>query len=134
MTLYEEIVSKCSAEEIAEGNYHAIAAKVNIGRTKSVSKIGGIGYIMTVLGPVGGAAVLDALEAVSATNSAVKWAMVMINAGTLDFGLPSTHGMIDTLVAGGVLSAADGNALKASTTVPDEVSWNACNEAVDKGV
>lgn len=134
MTLYEEILAKCTPEEIAEKNYHVIAAKVNVGRKRLTSKIGGIGYIMTVLGPVEGAAVLDALEAVSASNSAVKWAMVMINAGTLDFGLVSTHAMIDTLVAATVISAPDGAALKASAEVPDEVSWMACNEAVDKGV
>ena len=133
MTLYEEIVAKCTPEEVAAGDYHFIAAKLNVGRVRTIKKEGGIGFIMSTLGPVAGAAVLDALEAASGVNSAVKWALVMIKAGTLDFGDNGTRMMIDSL-AGTVLTVEQATALKAAAEVPDTVSWNACNEAVDKGV
>jgi hypothetical protein len=133
MTLYEEIVAKCTPAEIAEKNYHTIATKVNVGRVRTIKKEGGVGFIMSVLGPINGAAVLDSLVALSATNSAVKWALVLINSGSLDFGDAGTRLMIDSLT-GTVLTVEQANTLKGSAEVPDTVSWNACNEAVDKGV
>ena len=98
MTLLEEIQSKCSAELIASNDHQAIADAVNMGRTKIVQKLGGIGLVMETLGPTDGAALLDQLDALSATNSAVKWAFVLINRGELDFGSPATRAMIDVLV------------------------------------
>lgn len=134
MTVYQEIIAKCTPEEIAAGDYHAIAAKVSIGRVRVNKKEGGVGYIMSTLGPNEGAAVLDALEAVSGTNSAVKWALVLINNASLDFGDTATRMMIDSLATAGVFTVAQGTLLKAGAETPDPISWQACNEAVDKGI
>ena len=38
-TLYEEIVQKCTADQIAARDYHSIAATVNVGRTKLIPTI-----------------------------------------------------------------------------------------------
>lgn len=99
MSLLAEIQSKCSPELIASREHQAIADAVNIGRTKIVQKLGGIGLIMETLGPTDGAALLDQLDALSATNSAVKWAFVLINRGELDFGSTATRAMIELLVS-----------------------------------
>jgi hypothetical protein len=129
MTLLEEIQLKCSPEEILEGNFHNIAATVSAGRVKAVSKIGGVGTVMDTLGAEGGAALLDALEAMAATNSAVKWAFVLINNGTLDFGLDSTRAMITALVPSPAKEA-----LLSMSEVPDPVTWKQCNDAIEFGV
>ena len=99
MSLIEEIQAKCSPELIASGNHQAIADAVNVGRTRIGPRLGGIGLIMETLGPTDGAALLDQLDALSATNSAVKWAFVLINRGELDFGSTATRTMIDLLVS-----------------------------------
>ena len=99
----------------------AIAAALSVGRIKVVQKLGGIGLVLETLGPVGGAELLDGLEAMTASNSALKWAWVLINRGELDFGSPATRGMIDSLVAGGAMSEPVGAALKAVAEVADPI-------------
>lgn len=115
--MLKEIQSKCSAELIASRDHDAIAAVVNVGRTKVVQTLGGIGTVLETLGPISGAELLDNLEAMSSTNSAVKWAFVLINRGELDFGSPATRLMIDQLIPGAV-----GEALKAVAEQPDSVT------------
>ena len=102
------------------GNSHEIAAQINaMGLTKVVPTLGGIGTIMRALGPEGGGAFLDQLEGLSATNSAVKWSMTLITAGTLDFGDTLTRLMIDQLVTDPAAAAA----LKAVAEVPDTTTY-----------
>lgn len=120
-----EIQSKCSAELIDSRDHDAIAAAVNVGRTKVVQTLGGIGTVLETLGPVSGAELLDNLEAMSATNSAVKWAFVLINRGELDFGSPATRQMIDLLIPG-----AAGDALKAVAEAPDPVTAQQVSDAL----
>ena len=119
MTLLEEIKSKCAPELLAgpDRDHDAIAAAVNVARVKVVSTLGGIGTVLETLGPIDGAALLDSLEAMAATNSAVKWAFVLINRGELDFGSSATRQMIDLLVP-----AAAGTALKAVAERPDPIT------------
>lgn len=64
--------------------------------------LGGVGVVLEALGPSVGSGVLDALEEVSISNSAVKWAFVLINLGELDFGSEATRGVINQLTAAGV--------------------------------
>lgn len=129
MSLFTEIQAKCTPQEIADKDFHAIAAKVNVGRTRISTRHGGIGTVLETLGPVDGALLLDSLVTLSATNSAVKWAMVLVNKGELDFGSSATRAMITTLVPSPAKEA-----LLAIAEVPDLVGWQACNEAVDKGI
>ena len=117
MTLLAEIQTKCSPELIASRDHDAIAAAVNAGRVKVVPTLGGIGTVLETLGPINGAELLDNLEAMAATNSAVKWAFVLINRGELDFGSTATRQMIDLLIPG-----APGDALKAVAEKPDPLT------------
>jgi len=124
MTLLEEITAKCP-ELIAARDHQAIADAVNVGRTKITQRLGGIGVVMETLGPIDGAALLDNLESMSSTNSAVKWAFVLINRGELDFGSSATRAMIDLLVPGAI-----GDALKAVAEVPDTVTAQQVSDAL----
>ena len=117
MSLLAEIQSKCSLELLASRDHDAIAAVVNKDRIKVAPTLGGIGTVLETLGPVGGAELLDNLEAMAAVNSAVKWAFVLINRGELDFGSAATRGMIDMLVPGPA-----GSALKAVAEQPDHLT------------
>lgn len=126
MTLLEEIQAKCAPALIAARDHDAIAAQVSAGRTRIGQRLGGIGLIMEALGPANGAALLDQLETTAASNSAVKWAMVLINRGELDFGSQATRQMIDLLVPG---AAAD--ALKAVAQFADPVTPAQCAAALD---
>lgn len=125
MALLDEINTKCTPEQIAAGDFHAIATTVSAGRVKAIVKQGGIGTVLEVLGPQDGAALLDSLEAMAATNSAVKWAFVLVNRGELDFGSAATRAMIDQLIPGPA-----GVALKAVAEVPDPVGWEQCRAAI----
>ena len=123
--MLQEIQSKCSAELIASRDHDAIAAAVNVGRTKVVQTLGGIGTVLETLGPDVGAALLDTLETIATANSAVKWAFVLINRGELDFGSSATRAMIDLLIPG-----AAGAALKAVAEVPDPVTAQQVSDAL----
>lgn len=65
-------------------------------------------------GPMAAAAVLDKLEEAAASVSAVKWVLSFLKAdGGLDIADDATRSAIDALVAGALLSADEGAALKA---------------------
>lgn len=118
MDLRAEILSRSDcAAAVAARDTTAIAAVLSVGRTKVISKSGGIGMVLGALGPVNGAALLDTLETASTTNPPLKWAFVLINRGDLDFGSPATRAMIDQLIPGPA-----GVALKAVAEVPDAVT------------
>lgn len=124
MTLLEEIQS--GGFDLGSRDDGAIAAALSVGRTKIVPRLGGIGVVMETLGPVDGAALLDSLEAMVATNSAVKWAFVLINRGELDFGSSATRAMIDQL-----LPAPAAAALKSVAEVPDVITAQQVAQALE---
>lgn len=124
MLTLDEIQTKCP-ELIASRDFDAIAAAVNVGRVKIAQKLGGIGLVLETLGPVDGAALLDSLEAASATVPALRWAFVLINRGELDFGSAATRAMIDTLNLGPA-----GSALKAVAEVADPVTAQQVSDAM----
>lgn len=95
----------------------ALADALSTGRTTVQKTLGGVGVVMEALGPDVGAAVLDGLDALKETNSAVKWAWVLINRGELDFGSSATRAMIIALLDEPVRSA-----LLAIAQVPAPVS------------
>ena len=75
-----------------------------------------------------GATILDKLEAAASVSSPVKWAMrFLTQEGGLDVGHPNTLAMIGQLVAGGVLTQAEGDSLK---VLPVQV----CSRAEELGV
>lgn len=122
MTLLDEIKAKCSPELLASRDSDAIAALVSVGRTSIVPRLGGIGAVMETLGAVDGPVVLDALDSLKATLPAVKWGWVLLERGELDFGSVVTRQLIDGLVMGGVMTDAQGLAIKSLAEQPDPVS------------
>ena len=58
-----------------------------------------------------GAAILDKLEAVSASVSAVKWAMKFMLSDGIDVNHPNTRGLLAQLVVAGAITQADADAL-----------------------
>lgn len=122
MNLLEEIQAKCSPELLASREHGAIAEAVSQGRTAVVSRLGGIGAVIETLGAVDGPAVLDTLESLKATNAAIRWGWVLLERAELDFGSPVTRQLIDTLAAGGVMTADQANTLKALAVVPAPVT------------
>ena len=122
MTLLDEIKAKCSPELLASRDSDAIAALVSVGRTSIVPRLGGIGAVMETLGAVDGPVVLDALDSLKATLPAVKWGWVLLERGELDFGSVVTRQLIDGLVMGGVMTDAQGLAIKSMAEQPDPVS------------
>lgn len=109
-----------------------IAAALSAGRTRIESTFVGVGRVMDCLGPVEGAAVLDALDALRATASPIKWAWLLLERGELDVGLPSVRAQIDTLVPA-VMTAEQAVALKALALRPDPIPLNAVSEALNNG-
>lgn len=75
--------------------------------------------LLSVLGAVQGAAVLDALEAAAAVSSPVKWALkFLVSPEGINLGDPQTLGMLDALQGQNVLTAEQVTALKAMVAEP----------------
>ena len=128
MTLLEEIQAACSPELIASADHQAIADTVNVGRTRVVQKLGGIGLVLESLGPTSGADLLDTLQGMTATVPALKWAWYLIERGELDFGSAATRGMIDAIVPSPAKEA-----LLAVAVVDDHVTAARVANALDGG-
>lgn len=99
----------------------AIADALSVGRTRVVSRLGGVGVVIDTLGPEAGAALLDALGALKAQSSPVKWAWVLIDRGELDFGSQATRAMIQQFRDDEVFSAEVATALLSIAEVPDPI-------------
>lgn len=109
--------------ELVESRADAsIAAALSEGRTRPTETMGGYGYVMEHLGPINGAALLDALEALAPSQQPIKWAFRLLERGSLDFGSPATRAQLDALVTANVLPAGAASALKAAAEVADPVS------------
>lgn len=68
----------------------ALAAALSAGRTRVVSHEIGVGTILMVLAPHGGA-FLDGLQALGETDRNVFWSMELIRQGRFDVGLAGTR-------------------------------------------
>lgn len=146
MPLRAEILAKCSAEEIAERNFHVIAAKVSAGRTRIVQpKLVGKGTISAALGAVAGPVFIYTLKNAAAVplpaeptqqqiaeKAMLELAWELINVANFDVGLPATRDGLDAFVGklpGFTQQAAD--AIKALAQVPAPVTWDECMAALD---
>ena len=67
--------------------------------------------LLAQLNPAVAASILDKLEAVSSSNSIVKWAMYYVTGSGIDVGHPNTRALVQALVAGEVLTSDEGSAL-----------------------
>lgn len=113
MNLHDEIHSRTDcAAALAAKDCQAIAATLSMGRTATQSRFVTARTILSECGAIG-PSILDSLEAIAASNSAVKWAVRFLGQDSgLDVGNPVTQYMIDQLVIGG-MPADQGAALKA---------------------
>lgn len=113
----------------AARNLDVLAAALNAENVKSVQqRFVTARAIMAEC--AGGVAILSALKANSA-DPAISWALQFLGqeAG-LDVGDPFTQGMVDQLVTGAVLTAAQGSALKAMAMQPLIVTREQVNAAM----
>jgi hypothetical protein len=78
------------------GDMHGIAEALSVGRVKLQSKEIGIGTILAVMAPAGGA-FLDALESLGATDRNVYWSMELIRQGRFDIGMPAARDQVRVL-------------------------------------
>ena len=69
-------------------------------------------------GPAAAAVVLDKLEAAAASVPAVKWVMTFLKTDGIDIGGVATHGMLDQLAAGGLITADEATKLKSMGYAP----------------
>jgi hypothetical protein len=99
----------------------AIAAALSVGRTKIVSMPIGIGTVLAVMAPDGGA-FLNALESLSPSDSNVKWALKMIEQATFDVGHPVTRTQLQDFAQAQSQFASGIAALLNVAVVPDPVS------------
>ena len=83
----------------------------------------GFGDILRVLGSDAGAAFLDALEELSATTPTLKWMLRTMATDGINIADPVARGQVDALVAAGILTDAQGSALKATAERRRHPSW-----------
>ncbi len=136
MTLYEEIVAKCTPEEIAAGNHHVIAAKVNVGRVKTEKT-----PIEDVQAYLQGNGTWWAIKAAAKDTGHPAYAaadaiMDVANAryNNLDFSLPIIGTMLSGLVAAGIITEEHKVAIMTMGDRPDPVTYLQCGDAIEKGV
>lgn len=98
----------------------AIAAALSDGRTRVESREIGIGTILMVLQPHGGA-FLDGLVALGESDRNVYWAMELIRQGRFDVGLQGTRTQMQALAQQMPDLASAFAALLALAEVPDSV-------------
>jgi hypothetical protein len=123
MTLHDEIISRADcADALAARDCGELARILSIGRTKLVEYNIGYGTVLETLGADNGAAFLDSLTALAETSSPVKWALKLLDRGELNIGASTTQAQMDALAAGGVMPQAVADALKALAMVPDVVT------------
>ena len=126
----------------AAGNYAGIAAALPPDTVIVRETYVGVGLIMGALGPALGADVLDSLDAIKESNNSVKWAWVLLNAGTLYIGDAGTRGMVQALADGGVFNDAAtahgttpqaiADALLAIGERSEPITWQAVKAAVEE--
>lgn len=117
-----EILTRVSAPVLATQNPEQISIAASVGRICVVSRLGGIGTILDTLGPIDGSIVLDRLTALATTTSSVKWAMVLVNAGELDFGSAGLRAELDVLATNNVITVDQAARLKSVAERPDPIT------------
>jgi hypothetical protein len=130
MTIRERILARRDLDDMrAARDITALAAALNAeGATEIGQRFVTARAVMA--GCVDGIAILSALKAAE-SNPAVGWALQFLGqeAG-LDIGDPYAQGMVDQLVAAGVLTSAQGAQLKALALRPLIVTQEQVAEAM----
>lgn len=125
MVTLAEIQQKCTLEEIAAGDFHVIAEKVNVGRTIPKKTSIGEGTILEVLGITAGNAFLDVIDTVPDYRHVKK----IIARGDFDMSTAISQAGVQALVPA-VLTQEQADALMNLGKEPSTVSWEQCRAAV----
>lgn len=128
MTLLEEIHTKCSAELIASRDYEAIAAAVNVGRTRPNAQEIGNGIVLEILGLDQGNAFLDMIN----TVADFRHVRPLLEQGRLRISSALVKATLLSMVPA-VLSAEQVNAFLALGVDADPVSPPRVANAMDGG-
>lgn len=121
MTVTIDEIRALPVDVTGQQDTQVIADALSIGRVRLVERFVGIGTILAVMEPNGGD-FLDALEGMAATNSNVKWALKLIEAGGMDVGMIATRAQLAAFAQAVPEMEAGINALLALAEVPDPVS------------
>lgn len=105
-----------------------IAELLNAPKTVLVERMAELGTPMKYLGAEDGAALLDQMEALAATNPTVKWGFELLKRGALDLSLDSTRAMLDALLPVEAASVLKGLAEQAVTA---GVTWEQVRDAME---
>jgi len=111
-------------------DHGALAAALSVGRTQVVSAQIGIGTVLAVMAPAGGD-FLNALEAMGATDSNVKWALRMIEQGSFDVGHPVTRAQLEAFAVAVPEMAGGIAALLSVAVMPAPVSSQEVSKALE---
>lgn len=114
----EEVLAAVSPEVIASRDLVAIATLASTGRTKNNMREIGTGTILEIMGMVTGTNVIDALYA----DPAFKYVKPLIEQGRLQVGSPLVKSALDMLVAGGVCSQSQAEAMYATGRTQDKIT------------
>ena len=105
-----------------------IAELLNAPQVVRVERMAELGTPMKYLGAEAGAALLDQMEALAATNPTVKWGLKLLERGALDLSLDSTRAMLDALLPADAASVLKG---LAEQTVTAGVTWQQVRDALE---
>ena len=108
----------------------AIAENLSAGRVITRPTPIGIGTVLAVMAPAGGE-LLNALEAMGAADSNIKWALKMIEQGTFDVGHPVTRAQLQGVAAAVPAMSAAIEALLAEAESPDPIHYTEVSAALN---
>jgi hypothetical protein len=123
-------VDEINATGLSLDDHGAIAEALSAGRTKIVSKPIGIGTVLAVMAPAGGE-FLNALEALAASDSNVKWTLKLIEQGNFDVGMSVVRTQLEAFASEHVELADAINALLAVAIAPDPVTSQEVTRALE---
>jgi len=115
---------------LADREDTAIAAILSAGRKSVQPTPIGIGTVLAVMAPDGGA-FLNAMEQLGATDANVKWSLKMIEQATFDVGHPVARAQLQAFASAQPALAAAISALLASAEVASPVHYNTVSDALN---
>ena len=126
MTLYEEILL-LDPVLLASGDHGAIAVKLSQGRKKLVPTEVGKGRILEALGLNQANSLLDVID----SHPDYRHVKQLLQNGWFRIDSPLARASIDALVVGGIITEAQGIAIKAIAEVDDVVSSQEVTKALE---
>ena len=105
----------------------AVAAILSTGRTRAKVREIGNGTIIEVLGLATGNAVLDEIG----TNQVFRHVKPLLEQGRLLIGMPLVQETVQSFVAGGLLTQAQSDALRALGREPEPIDFNKVSDVLN---